>query len=78
MKKMLLGIIFLLSVGLFFIAPSKASADEIDDFLDKYNLTGVELDNFEAREQAVRQKRDIGLDESAIKKEYTDLIKKVN
>ncbi|MCI1171878.1 CHAP domain-containing protein [Enterococcus faecalis] len=76
MKKMLLGIVFLLSIGLFFIAPSKASADEIDDFLDKYNLSGVELDNFEAKEQAVRQKRDIGLDESAIKKEYTDLIKK--
>ncbi|KAJ75309.1 hypothetical protein [Enterococcus faecalis] len=76
MKKMLLGIIFLLSVGLCFIAPSKAIADEIDDFLDKYNLSGVELDNFEAREQAARQKRDIGLDESAIKKEYTDLIKK--
>ncbi|MEB7954592.1 hypothetical protein [Enterococcus faecalis] len=76
MKKILLGIIFLLSVGLFFIDPSKASADEIDDFLDKYNLSGAELDNFEVREQVVRQKKVCGLDESAVRKEKADLIKR--
>ncbi|EGO2612192.1 hypothetical protein D7142_13745 [Enterococcus faecalis] len=75
MKKMLLSIVGVLSIGLFGLFPLNVYADEIDDILSQYNLSGEELDVFEANEQAIRNKRSADVDEVTIKRDYEALIK---
>lgn len=71
MKKLM---ILLLGLVILFIYPISASADEIDDIIQRYTLVGEELDKFEAQEQANRRKRSVDLMSFDIEKEYQNLI----